>query len=329
MKSNPITRRNLLVFGGSALLLSQLPKTAQASETHKIIKIVREPIGTTLTLMLDNAPFPAVGAPYKDSTVMVFVPAHHRALSLKHTSVIVHFHGHNSTAESAMRAHRLREQLVDSRQNAILIVPQGPVMSADSSAGKLEADGGLSRLLIETLDLLAGPACVAALGSSGVPPRSDVDHLCLSAHSGGYHAAAACLRKGGCEVNEVYLFDALYGDTEAFRDWAIAGRSRNQRARHKLVSYTTGGNPQANTQALFAELKRAGVDVAEETVEGSLSRERIVTAQAVAIKSGLSHGEVTHELNGMRDCLYASGLHRRLATTWFEHKNGPRKLERR
>jgi hypothetical protein len=95
------------------------------------------------------------------------------------------------------------------------------------------------------------------------------------------------------------------------------------------VSYTTGGNPLANTQGLFAELKRAGVDVAEETVEGSLSRERIVTAQAVAIKSSLSHGEVTHELNGLRDCRYASGLHRRLATNWFAQKSGPRKLERR
>jgi hypothetical protein len=100
-------------------------------------------------------------------------------------------------------------------------------------------------------------------------------------------------------------------------------------SRHKLVSYFTAGTTEVNTRRLFAELERAGVRCAEETVEGTLSREDITLAEAVSIRTQLTHGAVTSELNGLRDCLYASALRRRLRTSWFDVKHGARPLERR
>lgn len=228
-----------------------------------------------------------------------------------------------------MTAHQLREQLFDSKQNAILVVPELAVLAPDSSAGKLEAPGAFGRLLADVLATLDTREARAALGRSAPGPGSTPGRICISAHSGGYHAAACAIRAGGVKVHEVYLFDALYADTEIFRDWVIAGRGKPMSSRHKLVSYFTAGTTEVNTRRLFAELEQAGVVVARETVEGTLSREDITHAEAVSIRTQLTHGTVTRELNGLRDCLYASALRRRLRTSWFDAKRGARPLERR
>jgi hypothetical protein len=261
--------------------------------------------------------------------VIAFVPKHFRASRDGSVSVIVHFHGHSSTAERAMTAHQLREQLFDSKQNAILLVPEIAVMAPDSAAGKLETPGAFARLVEDALRTLDGRDGRAALGPSALPGGPATGRVIVSAHSGGYHAAALALKHGGVAVREVYLFDALYSDVDVFRDWVVAGRGKPMSSRHKLVSYFTAGTTETNTKKIFAELAQAGVDVAAENVEGSLSRAELTHAEAVSIRTSLAHGKVTSELNGLRDCLYASALRRNLRTSWFDAKTGARPLEQR
>jgi hypothetical protein len=153
--------------------------------------------------------------------------------------------------------------------------------------------------------------------------------VCVSAHSGGYHAAACAVRDAGPKVHEVFLFDALYAETDVFRDWVIAGRGKPMSSRHKLVSYFTAGTTEMNTRRLFGELEQAGVACVHESVEGTLSRGELTRAEAVSIRTQLTHGTVTRELNSLRDCLYASALRRRLRSSWFDTKQGARPLERR
>ncbi|MBX3264177.1 MAG: hypothetical protein KIS78_32790 [Labilithrix sp.] len=319
-----------LARGASADPGSAVPATARASRsTSRVTRVSSDARGVTLMMELEHAPFPAPGSWHRDSTVLVFVPHHHRPAPGGAIQLVVHFHGHNSTVERATVAHQLREQLFDSKQNAILVVPELAALAADSSAGKLEAPGAFSRMLDDVLATLETREARAALGSSAPGVRSTPGRVCVSAHSGGYHAAACVVRSGGVKIHEVYLFDALYADTEVFRDWVIAGRGKPMSSRHKLVSYFTAGTTEANTRRLFAELEQAGVTVARETVEGTLSREVITHAEAVSIRTQLTHGTVTSELNSLRDCLYASALRRRLRTSWFDTKQGARPLDRR
>lgn len=322
----PIARRSFL--GGALVLAVGLATTSSFAEGGPIKKVVQDTRGVTVTLDLADAPFPTNSPTgYRDGTVIVFIPWHHRVGRDGAVSVICHFHGHNSTAERAIVAHQLKEQLDDSRQNAILVVPQLAVNAADSSCGKLDAQGGLSRLLASVLAAISAKEVSSIASHAAIPAGATVSHVCLSAHSGGYHAAACCLKLGGVSVREVFLFDALYADSDVFKDWVVAGKSGT---RHKLVSYfTDGGHTAANTRALFTQLEQAGVACAKEEVEGSLSREEITRADAVSIKTALAHGAVTSELNGLRDCLYASTLHRRLRSSWFDAKKGHRPLERR
>jgi len=289
--------------------------------------MAQDELGTTLVLGLPEAPF--AGAGYGDDTVIVFVPARYRYRAEEGISALVHFHGHNSSAPRAIVAHALREQLVESRQNAILVVPQLALLAPDSSCGRLASPRGFARLLGSAL-ANAARAGRKTLGDSRFPERAELGRVCLSAHSGGYHAAACSLREGGVDVSETYLFDALYAEREVFRDWVLARRGDPAVSRHKLVSYFTAGAPtEPVNHGLRADLERNGVLVAEEMREGELSRRELSHAGAVFVRTGLAHSSVTWETNALRDVLYASMLPRHLGSNWFESRDGARPIERR
>src|SRR5579859_3697041 len=199
-------RRTFLTALAAAPILS-LARPSQAGDLEgssgsprmgpsvgRLKSIVRDSLGTTLWLALDHAPF--AGGGYRDDTVIVFVPSHFRFQDEEGVATLVHMHGHTTTAERAMVAHQLREQVADSKQNALLVVPQLAVMAADSSCGRLESPGGLQRLLQELVPTTAHEAR-ATLGDTAFPRDASLGTTCISAHSGGYHAAACCLRSGG------------------------------------------------------------------------------------------------------------------------------------
>jgi hypothetical protein len=319
--------RRTFLSAVAALPLLSVARAARAQSTPRLKSLARDARGTTLWLALDHAPFAASG--YRDDTVIVFVPAHYRWRPEEGVAALVHFHGHNSTAERAMAAHELREQLADSKQNAVLVVPQLAVLSPDSSCGRLESPGALAALLAEAIATAAREGRTT-LGTTAFPADAPAGTVCVSAHSGGFHAAACCLRSGGADVRETYLFDALYSDIEVFRDWVVARRGEPLHARHKLVSYfTEGGTTEALNRALRTQLEKAGVLCAHEMQEGELSRHDLSHSEAVFVRSGLWHSAVTWESNALRDVLYASALPRHLPTTWFARRAGARPIERR
>ena len=322
-------RRAFLLGVAAVAAAVTLAPAAEAASRNKVKDVRVDHRGVTLTLALDASPFPAPGAPYTDPTTLVFVPRHYRLPRSGAIDMVVHFHGHNTNAARAMRAHELREQLFDSKQNAILVVPQGPVLAADSSGGKLDAPGGLQRLLDEVVQASGSGRARAALPDAGLGACRSIGMTCLSAHSGGYKVTASCLRQGGVEVSEVYLFDALYGEVDTFRDWVAATKDLEGRDRHKLVCHYAGGQVREQSLALLAALEAKGVECLHETRPGQLSRSQLTSARAAFLASPLSHVGVTHETNALRDCLFASGLHRRLGSSWFEDKDGPRRIEPR
>jgi hypothetical protein len=100
--------------------------------------------------------------------------------------------------------------------------------------------------------------------------------------------------------------------------------------RHKLVSFfTEGAATEANDNLLRSALDRAGMTCALEMQEGELSRHDLSHADAVFVRTGLWHSNVTWETNALRDCLFASALPRHLASTWFARKHEARAIERR
>ncbi len=323
-------QRRAFLASMAAISLPSVVRSARAQAPSTRLKsIARDARGTTLTLGLDNAPFPCPGGAYEDDTVIVFVPAHYRYFPDEGVATVVHMHGHSTTAEHAVAAHELREQLTDSRQNAVLVVPQLAVDTADSACGKLETAGGLSRMLHEAVQVTAHEGRVT-LGEARFSPHALLGTVCVSAHSGGYHAAARSLTAGGLDVRETYLFDSLYAEIEAFRDWVIARRGQPLHRRHKLVSfYVAGTATDGNNRQLRSQLEHASVLTADEEREGDLSRHELSHAEAVFVRTDVFHSAVTWETNALRDCLFASALPRHLSSQWYAHKLEPRAIDRR
>jgi len=327
MGKSTMRRRTVLAALAQIPLYSAaaVAQSGRAEVRPRLKTQTRDPLGTTLVLGLPQAPFAGTG----DDTVIVFVPDKYRFQPDEGISALVHFHGHNSSAERAITAHALREQLVDSRQNAILVVPQLALFAADSSCGKLSAPGAFARLLGGALSTAARVGR-ASLGDSRFPERPHLGRVCVSAHSGGYHAAACSLREGGVDVSETYLFDALYAESEVFREWVLARRDEPATSRHKLVSYfTAGAQTEPLNIGLRTALERSGVLVSEELREGALSRRDLSHAGAVFVRTEVAHSSVTWETNALRDVLYASMLPRHLGSTWFTKRDGARLIERR
>ena len=319
----------------SALITSPLwlpPSYAAARDRSRVVNVSRGKTGTTLKLELAKGPYPCRGGKWKDPTTYVFVPHHFRAMGDR-IDTVLHFHGHGSEAFDSMKRHQLREQLVDSRQNAILVVPQGPIRAKSSSFGKLDSNRGLINFLTDLRATLQRRKARRALKKARIGRSTRIGVLCLSAHSGGYRAAARCATVGGYNVNEIYLFDSLYGEVAAFRDWIAARRRTNKsRKRHKLISYYAGGKVATENKKLMASLEKLNISYLHDVEgkrAGTLTRKQLTRARAVFIRSRLSHGGVTHDLNNLRDCLFASCLKRRLNSNWFKNKNKARTLEPR
>lgn len=313
---------------GALLAGAVLPASALAKSKDKLVGVTTGKRGVTLTFELRHAPFPK-GTKYDTPRVIVFVPTYYRLPKSRKVDALVHFHGHNTTAKKALVAHRLREQLFDSKQNAILIVPQLAVNAADSSGGKLEAKRGLARMLAELIRELGKSAVGKALKKSSLRGVKATRHLCLSAHSGGYRVASFCVRRGGINVNETYLFDALYGQVAAFRRWVAARKGSKGRSRHKLISQYAGGKVRTNNLALLKKLKAQGVPVLHEKKPGQLTRAQLTKGTAIFMGVPVNHGEVTFRHNGLRDCLFASGFKRHEKSDWFKNKNKKRKIDKR
>ena len=326
--SHPLSRRGFLAAlvtttAAVAVGVAARPAFADTSPADtRIVKVEEGDRGVTFYLELQSAPNPA------HPTVIVYVPKHFRCSASKRVAVLVHFHGILSSAEEAMTGNQLREQLFDSKQNAILVVPQGPMHSQDCAFGKLEEQGGLKRMLRETLRALGAREAQRALGGSAIAHGARLGLVCLSAHSGGYHGVASSLARGEVDVTEVYLFDALYADTDVFKEWVILGKGRPPRRRHKLVTYFPGsGTTATQSRYLRHELEKAGVAVAEERAEGTLSRASMTHDEAIFVQTSLSHVDVTWQSNALRDCLFASAMPRLMASSWFHDSHAARRID--
>lgn len=209
-----------------------------------------------LTFTLAHGAFPGSGHP----DVAVHVPAGYDACAPQ--GAIVYFHGfHNCVLNTigitptectpgagTRTAHHLVEQLDAAHVNAMLIAVEVAYDQASGATGALGNDGGLGDLLNELFDdhlssMLGRPTTLA-----------DLDRVVLASHSGGYTAVARGLDRGGLpHVDEVMLFDSLYGEIAVYDDYTVNDLASFDPAgaHHRFaVVYTDGGGTDANSRAL-------------------------------------------------------------------------------
>jgi hypothetical protein len=226
-------------------------------------------IGQGTVVVMPTAPFPSSGSPWTDARVAIFVPEAYRQRDAH--DLVLHFHGHNTTIDATIPAHRYREQLYASGADAILVVPQGPVNAASGNFGKLMDPAGTAAFLDEVITVLYRAQLVT---------RPVVGDVVLTSHSGGYQAVAANLDPAAAfAVAQVDLYDSLYGFLTTYRDFAVGGgRLRS--------NYTAGGGTDANNQSLASMLAAANVGVVQTPTVAAMLESRAVIYYTAATHNG-------------------------------------------
>jgi len=265
------------------------------------------PYGQLIITQLVSAPFPhparakghthnqeffPADKHYQDNSVAIFIPKNFRNTSA--IDLVVHFHGWRHHLGNVLPEYQLIEQFVASGRNAILIVPQGPYDAPDSFGGKLEDADGFKRFIEEVLNHLPKEKF------SKPPP---LGRIILSGHSGGYQVIASILARGGLteHVREVWLFDALYSQTDKFAAWF------QNRERRFIDIYTENGGTKSETEKLMAKLKANGTPFFS-ALEAKVTDPDLSSNRLLFIFSALPHDEVMQKHKTFAQLLKTSCL---------------------
>jgi len=220
---------------------------------------------------------------YSDSTVAIFIPKGFRETGK--IDFVVHFHGWGNNVDAALKKYELIEQFIASGRDAVLVVPQGPRNASDSFAGKLEDPDGFKRFMGETMETLRQKAVL-------MKTDFKLGDIALSGHSGGYRVMSAILDHGGLadHVREVWLFDALYAETDKFLAWndQCAGKGR------LLNIYTEHGGTKEETEKLIELLKQRKTPFLAGK-EGEIKPADLHARQPIFIFTDLPHDEVLNK----------------------------------
>jgi hypothetical protein len=263
--------------------------------------------GELIIAQMSSAPFPhpdrAEGHKYKDqffpanehytdNTVALFIPKGFRETG--QIDFVVHFHGWRNNVENVLGRYKLIEQLIESGRNAVLIVPQGPRNASDSFDGKLEDRDGFKRFMNEASETIRQKSRLRNKAFR-------IGRIVLSGHSGGYQVISSILDRGGLtgQVQEVWLFDALYGRTDKFLAWTEQSDGR-------LINiYTENGGTKTETEHMMADLRQRG----KKLLAGRESEMPDLRSQRfIFLYTDLAHDDVLEKHRTFRDFLKSSCL---------------------
>lgn len=229
---------------------------------------------------------------YSDSSVAMFIPRGFRTTDS--VDLVFHFHGWFNNIDTAFARYQLARQFTESGKNAILVVPQGARNVPDSYGGKLEEKDGFKKLVMDVVHYLYNLHKIKT---------QQVGRIILSGHSGGGHVEAFILARGGLtdHIKEVYLFDALYGQTEKVVHWIDTYKGK------LITMYTDSGGTREETDGLMADLDSWNVPSIDcEDVD--CSQAILNQIRLVFIHTLLPHDEVMVARDAFQEFLQASFL---------------------
>ena len=174
---------------------------------------------------------------YKDNSVLLVVPKNFHAK--KKVDLIFWFHGWRNNIDTANQFYEIKKQFLSSGKNAVLVLAETARNAPDSYGGKLEQSGMFSKLVMDVVHHLK----IADLVNQKTKPGS----ITLAGHSGAYRVIASILANGEMPVGSVFLFDALYGQTDKFLSWI------EQDKQHRFVNWYTnhgGGTDEVSIQMM-------------------------------------------------------------------------------
>lgn len=226
-----------------------------------------------------------VAGHYDDSSVLIVVPPHLKRD--RKIDMVFWFHGWHNNIDTALQFYGLARQFAAANCDAVLVLPEAAKNAADSYAGKLRQKGDFKALVGDVVEELKQYGMVQGDAVAG--------HIVLGCHSGGYSAVADILANGQMPVDEVDLFDALYGRLPVFMDWI-----REDRRHHFVHWYTDhGGGTDVVSDTLMQQLEAQHIDYVL-TGEALLTPGQLRANKILFIHSTRQHNVIINDPDDFR-----------------------------
>lgn len=228
---------------------------------------------------------------YDSKEVLVVIPP--RFNTHKKVDLVFWFHGWYNNIDSSLEVFKLVDQLLASNRNVLLVIPETSKNAPDSYGGKLENPGMFKDLVTDVLDKLK------EYGDRSKP--YEPGNILLAGHSGAYRVIAHILQQGGLPVQEVFLFDGLYGQLDKFKPWILSDKQ------HSFVHWYTnkGGGTDEVSDTLMAEFDHEGKKYVklEETIPTTKIPRK---ANVIFVHSAREHNQVINDPDNFKLLLQRS-----------------------
>jgi len=219
---------------------------------------------------------------YSDSSVFIFVPDYFD--QKKPMNLVFWFHGWSSNIDTSLVKFQLVEQFYASQRNAIFIFPEGPKNAPDSYGGKLETKAEFYKLGRDVLPYIPSEK-VFGFSTKQAKETLFPITITLAGHSGAYRVMGKILANGS-PIEEVFLFDGLYGEIEAYQSFAV-----KQPQKRFINIYTDNGGTKQNSLDFLLQLDSLNVPYLHKE-EDALTTEDLKTNRIIFLHSKMGHNEV-------------------------------------
>jgi hypothetical protein len=216
---------------------------------------------------------------YNNRSALVFIPKNFNETDS--INFVYYFHGWVNNIQKAIVTYDIIEQFEKSGVNAILIAAETAYDAPDSYGGNLEKENFFNLQLNEI---------ATKLKSDGHINKTKIGKIVLAGHSGAFRVMAFMLEFGGLshKVKEVYLFDALYSQTDKFINWMNLPDNRF------INIYCDDGGTKERTEEMMKMLEDDNKKIYR-VEEVNLTSDMLKDNRLIFIHSDLEHSEVIYK----------------------------------
>ena len=233
---------------------------------------------------------------YLDSSILLIVPT--KINTSKKIDLVFWFHGWQNNIDSAAKRFELIKQFEAAYVNSILVLAETARNAPDSYGGKLEYNNTFKQLVADILEKLKKEKVISKKTRPG--------NILLAGHSGAYRVMAYILANGNLPVQEVILFDALYGQTDKFMDWIQSDK------RHRFINiYTNGGGTDIKSKEMFNQLVKLNINT-NMVEEKDLTAQLLYKEKIIFIHSLHLHNDVINKPDNFQLFLINSSFLKKL-----------------
>ncbi len=147
-----------------------------------------------------NAKYSGSDSRFNDNSCLVYVPKHFNKNKQWH--LMLWFHGWNNNIQSTIEQFKLREQIVLSGANVILIMPEGVKNGNDSYCGNWEQTNYFNYFMEDVKLKLKSEKIVDNITAN--------NQLIISGHSGASRALVQVMDFSSTTIKAILMFDAIY-----------------------------------------------------------------------------------------------------------------------